>query len=173
MEVLNLRSLFLITAFFTAFSNSLVLDARDPENLLTIPGSSSEYTICQPTKSVGGGHSRCTLTWVAHSNMKDLARIFIFDSYCKTINAPTKVNSAQLNAGFATESELPNTVVLYVFDPMRPEKSKFMYGAAEYNATLSSPGNPGAYNDFIELSGVDPYTNGEGTYKISRNQFYC
>ena len=170
-----LKSFVVLTTLCTAFSSSRALDARDPDtdNPLTIPGSSSEYNICQPSKSVGSGQSRCTLTWVAHSNVKDSARIFIFDSYCKKINAATTVTSSELNAGYAAESELKNTVVLFAFDPMRPAESIFKYGADQYEVTFSSPEKPGSYNNFITLAGFDPTTNGEGIYQISRNQFYC
>ena len=175
MAVLYFRTLLLVVAWCTAFSSSLVLVEKDPttKNLLTIPGSSSGYNICQPSNYVESGHNRCTLTWVSHSNVKDSARIFVFDHDCRTINAPTRVTSSELNAGYAATSELPNTVVLFLFDPARPTESMFKYGAKDYKAAFSTPESPGMYNEFITLAGFDLDTNGEGIYQISRNQFQC
>ena len=147
----SLRRNVLVTTFCTAFSSSHILNARDPdsENPLTIPGSSSGYNICQPSKSVESGQSRCTLTWVAHSNVEDSARIFIFDSYCKMINAPTTVTSSELNAGYAAESELKSVVVLFAFDPMRPTDRqipltfgvKLQFRDNAYESLIKSTGN--------------------------------
>ncbi|CZS92391.1 uncharacterized protein RAG0_02821 [Rhynchosporium agropyri] len=175
MAVFGFQDLAILALSYITLSTSYVLDTRviNTKMLLTIPGSSSGYEICQPSTSAGLDQSRCTLTWVAHSNLKDSARIFIFDSDCKTINAPTTVTSAELNAKYAATSELRYTIDLYTFDSLRPKDSLFWYGADRYIAAFQPSEKPGTYNEYIELSGNDPHTNGEGTYHISRNQFLC
>ena len=179
MSVFSLRTLFLFSAFSTSFSASLVIERAELDfgHEVFIPGSTSEYAICQPTKPVEEGKNRCTLTWVAHSNVKDKARLFLFDQECNLIkeNMPLDVTSTELNTadGFPLSSRLPYYVVLLKFDPSQPDESAFWYNGIRYSATLKSTTIPGSYNDYQKLSGSDSWTNGNGEYQVSRNGFNC